>query len=131
MNYAATILMGFSFAMTLVCAAAVYWSVVRVERLRLQQTELASGLAASLRELELLAAMAAKAEVHSNRVERDYGGLAERVGVLELRGESRAYNQAIDSARGGADPAKLARQFGLSPSEASLVTLLHGAKRRA
>ncbi len=131
MNYAAMVLMGFSFAVTLACAAAVYWSVMRVERLRVQHDALAAGLAASVRELELLAALAAKTGADTERTERDCVSLADRVEILELRGESRSYDQAIDSARSGADPAKLARQFGLSHTEASLVTLLHGAKRSA
>ena len=125
------ILTGMVLLAALACLPALYWSTLRIERLRVQHQELASGLAAALRELELLAAMAAKAGEHLTRVERNVGSVDERVGVLELRGESRPYHQAIDLARGGADSAKLTRQLGLSQPEANLLTLLHGAKRRA
>lgn len=124
-------LLGFALVTSLACATAAYWMQVQMQRLRVQHLELAAGVAATLRELELLAAMNSESASRFTRMERDHSLLSERVGVLELRGESRPYDQAIDSARRGTDPCKLARQFGLSATEASLVTLLHGAKRLA
>lgn len=131
MNSIEMILLGSSLLLAAGAAGAVCWMYIQVRRLSLQHVELASGVAATLRELELLAAMASKAGVHVSRVQRDYAGLAERVEAIELRGETRPYDQAIDSARQGTDSTRLARQFGLSPTEATLVTLLHGSKRRA
>ena len=112
----------------LAAGGAVCWSVLNVRRLRALQEMAASDLADALREIELLAAKCARAVQWSGRIERDCAALSERVGLLELRGESRLYNQAIDSARNGADPAKLARQFGLSSTEANLLLLVHGAR---
>ena len=131
MNSIEMILLGSLLLVATAAGVGGAWMYIHVRRLRTQHLELAAGVAATLRELELLAGMAAKAGVHVNRVDRDYAGLAERVDALELRGESRPYDRAIDSARQGTDSNRLARQFGLSPTEASLVTLLHGAKRRA
>ena len=51
------ILTGMVLLAALACLPALYWSTLRIERLRVQHQELASGLAAALRELELLAAM--------------------------------------------------------------------------
>jgi len=107
---------------------AVYWSVMNARRLGAQHELLGADLAAALRELERVAVLAAKSGLQAKRFERDYKTLTERVGVLELRGENRHYNQAIDSARSGADPAKLARQFGLSRNEAKLLMLVHGTR---
>jgi hypothetical protein len=42
-----------------------------------------------------------------------------------------SFDQAIDSARRGADPVKLTQQFGLSRGEADLVMRLHGQKKSA
>ncbi|MEP6547088.1 MAG: DUF2802 domain-containing protein [Gammaproteobacteria bacterium] len=65
------------------------------------------------------------------RVEQDYAGVAERVDLLELRGSAQSFDQAIASARRGIDSGRLAQQFGLSRSEADLVTRLHGRKKVA
>jgi hypothetical protein len=112
----------------LVAAGAVCWSLMSLRRVRARQDALASELASALRELELVAAISAKAAAQAERVERNSEVLADRVGVLELRGENRPYDQAIQSVRDGADPAKLARQFGLSSNEANLLLLVHGTR---
>jgi hypothetical protein len=65
------------------------------------------------------------------RLEAELTALAERMGTLEVRGQSRAFDQAIDSARRGADPGRLTEQFGLSRGEADLVARLHGRKKTA
>ena len=57
--------------------------------------------------------------------------MADRVDQVELRGAAHSFEQAIDSARRGADSGKLARQFGLSCGEADLVARLHGRKKSA
>jgi len=61
-------------------------------------------------------------ERHGQQIER----LAERIGQLELRSESRPYEQAINLAARGGGAERLISYFGLTEGEASLVRLLHG-----
>ena len=112
-------------------SALAYWMYLQIQRTRRRQEELAGSLASALRELELLAALAVKAGNRVNRLEKEHAACGERLEALEVRGESRAFDRAIDSARNGSDSSKLARQFGLSATEASLLTVVHGGKRRA
>jgi hypothetical protein len=92
---------------------------------------LESSLAAVRRELELAASISVKTGRRVQRIEHEYSGVADRVDQVELRGTAQSFEQAIDSARHGADPGKLAQQFGLSRGEADLVTRLHGRKKSA
>jgi hypothetical protein len=92
---------------------------------------LESSLAAVRRELELAASISVKTGRRVQRIEHEYSGVADRVDQVELRGAAPSLEQAIDSARRGADPGKLAQQFGLSRGEADLVTRLHGRKKSA
>jgi hypothetical protein len=92
---------------------------------------LESSLAAMRRELELAASISAKTGRRVQRIEHEYSGVADRVDQVELRGTAQSFEQAIDSARRGADSGKLAQQFGLSRGEADLVTRLHGRKKSA
>jgi Protein of unknown function (DUF2802) len=90
-----------------------------------------SSLAAVHRELELTASISVKTGRRLKRIEQEYAGVADRVDQVELRGAAPSFDRAIDSARHGADPGKLTRQFGLSRGEADLVTRLHGRKKSA
>jgi Protein of unknown function (DUF2802) len=90
-----------------------------------------ASLAAVSRELELVASISVKAGRRAQRVEQECSGVADRIDQVELRGNAHVLDQAIDFARRGADPVKLTQQFGLSRSEADLVTRLHGRKRIA
>ncbi len=92
---------------------------------------LESGLAALRREMEIVASISLKTGRRVKRIEQEYSGVADRVDQVELRGASQCFDQAIDSARRGADPLKLTQQFGLSRGEADLVTRLHGRKKIA
>ena len=92
---------------------------------------LESSLAAVRREVELAASISVKTGRRVQRIEHEYSGVADRVDQVELRGAAQSLEQAIDSARRGADPGKLAQQFGLSRGEADLVTRLHGRKKSA
>jgi hypothetical protein len=92
---------------------------------------LESSLAAVRRELELAASISVKTGRRVQRIEHEYSGVADRVDQVELRGSAQSLEQAIDSARRGADPVNLAHQFGLSRGEADLVTRLHGRKKIA
>lgn len=90
-----------------------------------------SSLAALHREFELMTSFSLKTGRGFKRMERTYAGVVERVELLELRGSAQSFELAIDSARRGADPGKLAQQFGLSRTEADLVMRLHGRKKIA
>ena len=90
-----------------------------------------SSLAAVRRELELAASISMKTGRRLKRIEQEYSGVADRVDQVELRGAAPSFDEAIDSARRGADPGKLTLQFGLSRGEADLVTRLHGGKKSA
>jgi hypothetical protein len=90
-----------------------------------------SSLSAVRRELALVGSISLKTGHRLKRVEHEYSGVAERVDQVELRGGSQSFDQAIDSARRGADPGKLTQQFGLSRGEADLVARLHGRKKSA
>jgi len=90
-----------------------------------------SSLTAVHRELELMASISVKTGRRVKRIEQEYAGVADRVDQVELRGAAPCFDQAIDSARRGADPGKLTQQFGLSRGEADLVTRLHGRKMSA
>jgi len=101
-----------------------------VQRMQARHQGLTADLAAALREMERLAAICGKLGAQAGRIERTSRHLAERLEIMELRPESRPFDRAIDSARQGADPVRLERQFGLSQTEAGLVTLLHGVRGR-
>jgi len=122
---------GAALIMGAVAVVAVVVMARQIRQLQGQRQDLSADLAAALREMEQLAAMTAKLGIHVGRVERGCNGLAERLEIMELRSESRPFDRAIDSARRGADPVRLERQFGLSQTEAGLVTLLHGTHRRS
>ncbi|HME37410.1 MAG TPA: DUF2802 domain-containing protein [Steroidobacteraceae bacterium] len=88
-------------------------------------------LEALRRELDLVASISLKTGRRVKRVEQEYSGVSDRVDLVELRAAAPAFDQAIDSARRGADPGRLTAQFGLSRGEADLVTRLHGRKKSA
>ena len=78
------------------------------------------------REMERMASLSAKTGRQVIRIENGYSEVAERVDRVESRGRPRSLGAAIHSARRGAQPVKLTRQFGLSRGEAELVARLHG-----
>jgi hypothetical protein len=61
--------------------------------------------------------------------EQQYAGVADRVDAVESRSTAGSFDEAIEWARRGADASRLAQQFGLSRTEAELVSRLHGRKR--
>jgi hypothetical protein len=99
-------------------------------RLRLRCEAVESSLAATRRELELLSSISLKTGRRVKRFEREYAGVTDRVALVELRGSTQSFDQAIDSARRGTDPGRLTEQFGLSRGEADLVTRLHGRRKK-
>jgi len=90
-----------------------------------------TSVAAMRREIEVLASISLRTGRRVKRIEQEYSGVADRVGLVELRGAAASFDEAIDSARRGTDPARLTQQFGLSRVEADLVTRLHGRRKTA
>lgn len=111
--------------------AAAGWAIRATRRLRARNESLQGTVGAARREFELAAAIAMRAGQSVKRLEAENTRLSDRLGVMEVRREARPYDQAIDSARRGADPVKLTEQFGLSRGEADLLTRLHGRKKTA
>ena len=102
-----------------------------VRRWRARCLAVESSLAAMRREIEVLASISLRTGRRVKRIEQEYSGVADRVGLVELRGAAASFDEAIDSARRGTDPARLTQQFGLSRVEADLVTRLHGRRKTA
>ncbi len=111
--------------------ASALLAIRAVSRLRIHCLAVESSLAAVRRELESVASISVKTGRRLKRIEQEYSGVADRVDQVELRGAAPSFDQAIDSARRGADSGNLTRQFGLSRGEADLVTRLHGRKKSA
>ena len=107
------------------------YAVRSLRACRTRCLSLESSLTAVRREMEIVASISLKTGRRLKRIEHQYSGLSDRVDQVELRGTSQCFDQAIDSARRGADPGKLTEQFGLTQGEADLVTRLHGRKKIA
>jgi hypothetical protein len=111
--------------------AAVAWTAHHrrvARRLRARCDALEAGLLTLRREVEIATSMTVRAGRRNKRIEQECSILSDRMTALESRSESPSFDQAIDSARRGAEPDKLAQRFGLSRGEADLVTRLHGRK---
>jgi hypothetical protein len=102
-----------------------------VRRWRARCLAAETSLAAMRHEIEVLASISLRTGRRVKRIEQEYSGVADRVELVELRGAAASFDEAIDSARRGTDPAKLTQQFGLSRVEADLVTRLHGRRKTA
>lgn len=125
-------ILGLAFAtLGLLGLAVALFAMGETRRWRGRCVSLESSLAALRRELELASSINTKTGRRVRRIEQEYASLADRVDRFELRGSAQFFDQAIDSARRGVDPGKLAQQFGLSCGEAELVTRLHGRKKIA
>jgi hypothetical protein len=110
---------------------AVFSMSFSVRRWRARCLAVETTLAAMRREIEVLASISLRTGRRVKRIEQEYSGVAERVELVELRGTAASFDEAIDSARRGTDPARLTQQFGLSRVEADLVTRLHGRRKTA
>jgi hypothetical protein len=110
---------------------AVFMLSISVRRWRRRCAAVESTLADIRRELEVMASISLRTGRRVKRIEHEYSGVADRIESVELRDPPQRFDQAIDSARRGADPGRLAQQFGLSRVEADLVTRLHGRKKTA
>ncbi len=103
------------------------WTSLRLWRGRCISLE--NDFAALRRDLELAASIGARAGHQAKRIEQQVAGVAERVDLVETRGAVGSFEQAIEWARHGAEASQLSDRFGLSRSEAELVSRLHGRKR--
>jgi hypothetical protein len=123
--------LGIIAAVLVVSALVLALAAMRHWRLRYESLE--SSVVALRREVGLAASISARTGRRVQRVEHDYSGVADRVDLVESRVTpsaiaSGSLDQAIDSARCGADAAKLAAQYNLSGGEADLVVRLYGRK---
>lgn len=107
--------------------AAFTWRSQR--QLRSRQGLLEADLNRLRREIEVATGISAKVSERLRRAEAQARLAGERLGQLELRGEGRPYDQAIDLVRRGAGARNLVQNFGLSQGEADLVALLHGRRQ--
>jgi hypothetical protein len=89
---------------------------------------LESSLESIRREFELAVSISMKSGRRAHRIEQEFSAVADRLDQVAMRGTAPSFEQAIDSARLGVHPVKLAQRFGLSTIEADLVTRLHGRK---
>jgi hypothetical protein len=108
-------------------------AVIQLYRAVLHWRERCMGLEARLpglqREIERFASISMRTGRHVKRIESDYSTVAERVDLVEARAPTKDLDEAIRSARRGADTHRLT-QFGLSRGEAELVARVHGMGRR-
>lgn len=111
--------------------AAAAFSLASMFRARARAAGVETSLSALRLECEVAVSQAARAAARVKRLEQDLGAMAGRMSALEARGESRSFDQAIDSARRGVDSSRLSEQFGLSRGEADLVARLHGRQKIA
>jgi hypothetical protein len=83
------------------------------------------------RAMENSAGLAGRVVSSERRIREQLGQVSDRLGKLELRGDTRSYEQAINLAAKGEGTEQLISYFGLSEGEASLVRLLHGRRPRS
>jgi hypothetical protein len=116
-------------ALALLCLGAV---ALANRRLRRRCEALAAGTEALRAELVLATAQSAETAVAAaqrlQRLEQAHGRMADRLRLAERRADGRSFDLAIDSARRGEEPARLAADFGLSRGEAELVARMHGRR---
>ena len=107
-------------------------AVIQMYRAVLQWRERCIALEAVLpalqREIERFASISVRTGRQVKRIESEYSDVAERVDLVEARAPAKALDEAVQSARRGADTRRLTEQFGLSRGEAELVSRLHGQK---
>jgi hypothetical protein len=115
----------------LVVLLGAWLAVLAMRRLRARSEALEESLGALRREARVAAAVGARAVRRLKLIEQAYARVSDRLQFVERRAEGRSFDQAIDSARRGADSGSLAEQFGLSRGEAELVARMHGQPKRA
>ena len=115
-----------------ICALlAAFVLALALRRWRRRCLALEENVNALRREIGVMASISLRTGRRVQRIQHEYSGVADRVELVELRGSTPCFDQAIDSARHGTDPGRLTQQFGLSRAEADLVTRLHGRRKSA
>jgi hypothetical protein len=112
--------------LAVVCAA---FAISAARRMGRRQTILEGALNAMRHDIEVIAGSNDRHGQRLNTLECSSESFGDRVRLVELRSGSRSLDEAIDSARRGADAGKLTEQFGLTGGEADLVTRLHRKTR--
>jgi len=106
-------------------------AMIGIAGLHARRRELEANVRALREELSGVALGLERHRERQQRLERDLALLSARVLDVEARAEAPGFEQAIASARRGAEPERLADEFGLSRGEADLVARLHGRRKRA
>lgn len=109
-----------------VMGALLAWVAVLARRTRCLDALVRTELTRTRDELAQVSAQGLRIENQQHAIEGQLRQIAERQGRLELRGEGRPFEQAIEMLRGGATRNDLVAQFGLSDSEVALLVRLHG-----
>jgi hypothetical protein len=108
--------------------ALLAWVAVLARRARNLEALVRTELAQARDELAQVSAQALRIGNQQHVTERRLRQLTERQGWLELRGEGRPFEQAIENLRGGATRSDLVARFGLTDSEVALLVRLHGGR---
>ena len=111
-----------------VLGALLAWVAILARRMRLLDSFVRAELARARDELARVSAQASEAGNQHQDIEGRLRQIAERQGRLELRGEGRPFEQAIEMLRGGATRNDLVARFGLSDSEVALLVRMHGSR---
>ncbi|HQW10309.1 MAG: DUF2802 domain-containing protein [Steroidobacteraceae bacterium] len=112
----------------LTVGALLSWVAVLARRTRSLQALVRTELARVRDELAQVSAQALRIGNQQHAIEGRIRQMAERQGRLELRGEGRPFEQAIENLRGGATRNDLVARFGLTDSEVALLVRLHGGR---
>jgi len=112
----------------LATGALLAWVAILARRMRSLEALLRTELARAREELTQVAAQALRVGNQQHAIEGRLRQMAERQGRLELRGEGRPFEQAIEDLRGGATRNDLVARFGLTESEVALLVRLHGGR---
>ena len=108
--------------------ALLAWVAALARRVRNLDALVRADLARARDEFALVAAQTQRTEHEQQAIEERLRQFAERQGRLELRGEGRPFEQAIEMLRGGATRHDLVARFGLSDSEVALLVRMHGSR---
>jgi len=108
--------------------ALLAWVAVLARRTRSLEALVRTELARARDELAQVSAQALRIGNQQHAIEGRLRQMAERQGRLELRGEGRPFEQAIENLRGGATRNDLVARFGLTESEVALLVRLHGGR---
>jgi len=99
-----------------------------IVRLRRECTETDELLAHVRREAHSAVTYASDVGKRLRKAEKELAALTDQLAQLELHGDPRSFERAINVARQGADANKLVSNIGMSRGEAELMSVVHGGK---